>query len=102
VHRRASYRERERRRPAAQKAVYSSSGWHRLAALVVAVATECHWCHTPATRVRLTADHVVPIVTDPSLGLEPSNVVAACRGCQERRKRRPDVGTWQPWERKPL
>jgi 5-methylcytosine-specific restriction endonuclease McrA len=68
----------------------------------VASADACAWCGTPADRVKLTADHILPVRARPDLALEPENVVAACRSCQERRKLRPDPRTWQPWERRPL
>jgi 5-methylcytosine-specific restriction endonuclease McrA len=98
---RADYRDREARRPAIQKATYASRAWQELARAVVAAAVECTWCHTPASRTKLTADHVVPVKDAPGLALEPGNVVAACRSCQEKRKRRPNVATWEAWERRP-
>ena len=98
---RADYRDRETRRPAVQKATYASRAWQELARAVVAGAVECAWCHTPASRTKLTADHVVSVRADPGLALEPSNVVPAGRSCQEKRKHRPNVATWEAWERRP-
>jgi hypothetical protein len=99
---RAAYRSRERYRPPVQRAVYGSTAWKALARSVVALAVECHWCHEPSWRTKLTADHIERVVERPALALDPSNVVAACRSCQEKRKHRPDVSTWEPWERRPL
>lgn len=99
--RKAKYRERERIRPPVTRRLYGSAAWHELARAVVAAADACHWCHTSAAVAKLTADHVVRVIDRPDLALEPDNVVAACRSCQERRKHRPDPRTWQPWERAP-
>ena len=46
-------------------------------------------------------DHLRTVRDRPDLALSPSNVVAACRSCQNRRIRRPDPATWQLRERTP-
>jgi 5-methylcytosine-specific restriction endonuclease McrA len=83
---RAEWRRKNNLRPGHEKAIYGSSAWQQLARSVVAGATQCYWCH--ATDVQLTADHITTVRAAPRLALEPSNVVAACRSCQERRKQR--------------
>lgn len=98
---RAKYKAREQARPMAQRITYHSTAWKRLARAVVDAASECAWCHVPAWRAKLTADHILRVVDRPDLALDPSNVVAACRSCQERRKYRPDVSMWAEWERRP-
>jgi 5-methylcytosine-specific restriction endonuclease McrA len=69
--------------------VYASAAWRRLADAVVAAATGCAYCGR--TDVKLTADHIIGIRRDPSRALDPSNLLAACRSCQEKRKHDP---TW--------
>jgi 5-methylcytosine-specific restriction endonuclease McrA len=99
---RATYRQRARTRDPAIINLYGSAAWRSLADAVVAEAEACHWCGTSGAMTKLTADHIYPVRTHRDLALEPQNVVAACRGCQERRKRRPDPRTWAEWERRPL
>ena len=84
---RAEWRRKNRLRPAYERAVYGSAGWRKLSLAVTRGATGCHWCGARA--VELTGDHVTPVRAAPHLALDPSNVVAACRSCQERRKLRP-------------
>lgn len=100
-HTRAKYRERQRTRDPIPVQVYATAAWRRMADAVVAEADACHWCGTPAYVAKLTADHIHPIRERPDLALEPSNVVAACLSCQNRRRGRPDVSTWADWERRP-
>jgi 5-methylcytosine-specific restriction endonuclease McrA len=102
AHQRARYAERARSRDPLPVAIYASAAWRQLAREVVDSAEACHWCGTLPAMAKLTADHIYPVRTHPDLALEPDNVVAACRGCQERRKRRPDPRTWAEWERRPL
>lgn len=66
-------------------ALYRTNAWRWLSAEVRRGARRCHWCLKPTTR--LVADHIVPIDQDPSLALEPSNVVPSCYGCNTRRGR---------------
>jgi 5-methylcytosine-specific restriction endonuclease McrA len=99
--RRAGYRARERVRDPFTRSLYGSAAWRRLAYATVAAAEACHWCQTPATVTKLTADHIASARTHPELATEPSNIVASCRSCQERRKLRPDPATWTEWERHP-
>jgi 5-methylcytosine-specific restriction endonuclease McrA len=99
--RRGKERERQRTRDPLPVRVYASTEWRRLARAVVDGADRCAWCGTSAALVKLTADHIYPVRERPDLAIEPSNVVAACRGCQERRKQRPDPRTWAEWERRP-
>jgi hypothetical protein len=73
--------------------IYSSAAWRKLAKGVRDNATGCAWCG--ASGVYISADHIASIRDRPDLALEPSNVVAACRSCQERRKYNPDVRTWR-------
>ncbi len=98
---RAKYRERNRTRPQFEVQLYGSAAWRRLADAVVADAEACHWCGTSRAISKLTADHILPVRLHPDLGVEPENVVAACRSCQERRKRQPDPRTWPQWARRP-
>lgn len=84
---RAEWRRQNRQRPPHERAIYSSQAWRKLAEAVVAGATRCAWCG--AFGAKLSADHISPIRVAPELALDPVNVVAACRGCQERRKVRP-------------
>jgi 5-methylcytosine-specific restriction endonuclease McrA len=76
------------RNPVARR-IYASNAWKELARRVVAAAAGCFYCGR--SDVQLTADHVVSIGLDPSRALDPTNVVAADRSCQERRKHDP---TW--------
>lgn len=99
--RQASYRIRNHTRPQFERALYHSAQWRRLADAVVANAEACTWCGTPASVAKLTADHIVTVRNDPSLALDPGNVVAACQSCQRKRRDRPDVRTWLPSERTP-
>lgn len=73
----------------AGRRVYGSAAWRRIATEAIAAADSCAYCRR--ADVKLTADHVVAIRSDPSRALDPSNVVACCRSCQERRKHDP---TW--------
>ena len=100
-HTRAKYRERQATRPLFEVQLYASADWRRLADAVVEAADRCHWCGTSRLVVPLTADHVLTVRNRPDLALEPGNVVAACRSCQNIRIRRPDPATWQPYERSP-
>ena len=84
---RAEWRRKKRLRPAYERSLYGSAAWRRLSLAVTRAAGACHWCG--AIGVQLTADHITPVRADPYLALEPGNVVAACRSCQERRKVRP-------------
>jgi 5-methylcytosine-specific restriction endonuclease McrA len=98
----AKYQQRAASRDPAAVNLYGSAAWRSLADRTVAEAEACHWCGTSAAIAKLTADHILPVRRHPDLALEEENVVAACRGCQERRKRRPDPRTWAEWERRPL
>lgn len=84
---RAEWRRKNRLRPAFERALYGSAAWKKLASAVVAGASRCAWCG--ASGVPLSGDHVTPVRAAPDLALEPDNIVAACRSCQERRKVRP-------------
>jgi 5-methylcytosine-specific restriction endonuclease McrA len=66
------------------RAVYHTAAWRQLARAVVAGATSCHWCGRSG--VRLSGDHVVGARRHPERALDPSNVVAACFSCQNRRR----------------
>jgi 5-methylcytosine-specific restriction endonuclease McrA len=98
---RANYRQRNEARPRFEVELYASAEWRRLARAVLEEAEFCYWCHTPAYVTKLTADHIATVREHPELATEPSNVVASCRSCQEKRKRRPDPRTWAAWERSP-
>lgn len=74
-------------RPPGVTELYSSYAWQKLRDEVISEADSCHWCG--ATGVPLTADHLLRLRDHPELGLEPENVVAACRSCQRRRAARP-------------
>lgn len=100
-HTRAKYRERQRTRDPRPVAIYASSEWRRLADAVVASASRCAWCGTSAGVSKLTAGHIVSIAEDPSRALDPANVAASCRPCQERAKREPDPRRWPEWARTP-
>jgi hypothetical protein len=97
----ARWRQSNQRRPRFEVELYASAAWKRLASSVVLSADRCHWCGTSAYLVKLTADHILTVRDRPDLAVEPSNVVASCRSCQERRKQRPDPRTWAEWERRP-
>lgn len=97
----AVWRHRQHTRPQGPIRLYATTEWRHLAAAVVGSALECHWCHTSREHCQLSADHIESVATRPDLGLVVDNVVAACRSCQIRRQRRPDVSTWQAWEREP-
>ena len=60
--------------------------WRTLRAQILATNAQCHWCGGQAD----TVDHLVPISVDPTLRLEPSNCVPACRSCNSRRA----AGRW--------
>jgi 5-methylcytosine-specific restriction endonuclease McrA len=83
---RADYRRRELGRPPLQKAIYSSTEYKRLRAIVMDGAFAC--AHCGATGVPLTCDHVRSIESAPHLALSLENLVPSCRSCQERRKLR--------------
>ena len=100
-HRRAIVRARQASRPRFEVRIYGSVEWQRLRAAVVDAADRCAWCGTSRLIAPLTADHVASVRDRPDLALSPSNVVAACRSCQNRRIRRPDPATWQLRERTP-
>jgi 5-methylcytosine-specific restriction endonuclease McrA len=87
---RALYRIRNATRDPIARRIYASNAWRRLAEQVVASAAGCFYCGR--ADVKLTADHVVSIRRDPSRALDPTNVVAADRSCQEKRKH--DPGWW--------
>lgn len=82
---RAEWRRRNRMRPVFERTLYGSGAWKKLATAVVVEASCCAWCG--ATGVPLSGDHVTPVRAAPELALDRGNVVAACRSCQERRKR---------------
>ena len=100
-HQRAMYRFRQRTRDPGPVRLYGTRRWKNLAAAVIAEAVACHWCGTPKAITKLTADHVCPVRTHPSLALDPANVVAACRSCQNRRIWQPDTAQWPGWARTP-
>lgn len=84
---RALWRLRAATRDPFIKRLYARNAWRTLAESVVAAASGCAYCGR--TDVKLTADHVVAIRLDPSRALDPTNVVACCRSCQEKRKHDP-------------
>ena len=98
---RAKWRQRQRTRDPGPLRVYSSGAWKALASAVVEAASACHWCGTSASLTKLTADHIHSVAEHPALGVEPSNVVAACLSCQNKRRFRPDVSQWPAHERQP-
>jgi 5-methylcytosine-specific restriction endonuclease McrA len=63
--------------------------WTKVRALVLATSRECHWCGGHAD----TVDHLIPISIDPSLRLDLSNLVPACRSCNSGRKGGRGVGS---------
>jgi len=68
-------------RPAADQ-LYSSARWQRMRRRVLdEEAWTCHYCGRLATLV----DHRIPLRVAPHLGLERSNLVAACRSCNQQR-----------------
>jgi 5-methylcytosine-specific restriction endonuclease McrA len=83
----AKYREKVAARPPGVTNLYGSYAWQRLRDAVISEADRCHWCG--ARGVPLTADHVRRLRDHPQLGLDPANVVAACRSCQRRRAASP-------------
>jgi 5-methylcytosine-specific restriction endonuclease McrA len=83
----AKYRLRNQQRDPFAKRLYSSSAWKQIRDRVVRSADRCFYCGR--SDVKLTADHVVAIRIDPSRALDPTNIVAADRSCQERRKHDP-------------
>ena len=84
---RAAWRHWNANRDPFARKVYASAAWRRLADAVVAAASGCAYCGR--ADVKLTADHIIGIRRDPSRALDPSNLLAACRSCQERRKHNP-------------
>jgi 5-methylcytosine-specific restriction endonuclease McrA len=62
---------------------YNSWNW-RLSRQTLAANPCCVDCGEPATQ----ADHLVSVRQDPSLALEPSNVVSRCRRCHSARTSR--------------
>jgi hypothetical protein len=76
------------------RSFYHSAAWRRLADAVVFAADRCAWCGVPKTVAKLTGGHIVGIAQDRSLALEPGNVAASCRSCQERAKYEPDPRKW--------
>jgi 5-methylcytosine-specific restriction endonuclease McrA len=88
-HQRAREAAHNLARPPGEMQLYNSPEWRRIRAEVLAEAEGCAWCGSPGP---LTADHVIPLRRAPELGLEPSNVVAACRSCQLRRQYQPGGG----------
>jgi 5-methylcytosine-specific restriction endonuclease McrA len=83
------YQHRNQHRDQFARRLYGLSAWKSLARSVVEAADRCAYCGR--TDVQLTADHVVALRLDPSLALDPDNLRAACRSCQEYRKHDP---TW--------
>jgi len=69
-------------RPSAAARGYDR-GWRRVARRVLEGDPPCHWCGAPHAD---TVDHVIPIRVDPSLRLDPTNLVPACRACNSGRK----------------
>src|SRR4051812_37979052 len=82
--RRATYRVRDQHRPPGERAFYASAPWKRLASAVVDAAEACATCATSKALTQLTAGHLLSIRRHPALALDPSNVVAQCRPCQNR------------------
>jgi 5-methylcytosine-specific restriction endonuclease McrA len=84
---RALYRLRNAARPPGERQFYSSAAWRKLAAAVVAAADgRCQSCG--AEGVTLTAGHRVSIRLSPGRALDPSNLRAECRSCQNRAQNR--------------
>jgi 5-methylcytosine-specific restriction endonuclease McrA len=80
------HRLRNQRRDPFARQLYGSAAWKRLREAVRAEQPACFYCGRPAT----TVDHVVGVRANPSLALDPSNTVSACRSCQEKRKHNPE------------
>jgi 5-methylcytosine-specific restriction endonuclease McrA len=77
-------RGRKAARPSWEVALYTSRPYRALRLEVLNEAGwRCHWCNAPAD----TVDHVRKVRERPDLGLSRDNLVAACRSCQEIRKR---------------
>jgi 5-methylcytosine-specific restriction endonuclease McrA len=86
---RGAWRHWNARRNPVARSVYRSNVWKELARRVVVSAAGCFYCGR--SDVQLTADHVVSIRVDPSRATDETNLVPACRSCQEKRKHDP---TW--------
>ena len=70
-----------RDKPSPTKRGYDRA-WNKLRAQILRdMGTQCHYCGDHAD----TVDHVVPISVDPTLRLEPTNLVPACRSCNSAR-----------------
>jgi hypothetical protein len=80
--RRATYRARQRTRDPQELAFYCSTAWRNLAARVVAEADRCATCGRLAEYAPLTGGHRLSVRARPDLALEPENVIAQCRSCQ--------------------
>ena len=70
-------------RPSAHARGYDGA-WRALRAQILADQPQCHYCPAPAT----TVDHLIPLSVDPSLRLDPRNLVPACRRCNSSKKDR--------------
>lgn len=46
----------------------------------------CHYCQKKLVGADATVDHLIPVSVDPSLRLNRSNLVSACRSCNSSKK----------------
>jgi 5-methylcytosine-specific restriction endonuclease McrA len=75
-----------RTRPASSTKQGYGSDWQRVRIqILIRDHWTCAYCGKPLLGPDATVDHVIPIDIAPSLRLDPSNLVAACRRCNSRR-----------------
>ena len=67
-------------KPSAHRRGYDAA-WQKLRRIVLSEGDQCHYCGQHAD----TVDHVIPISVDPTLRLERSNLVPACKACNTAR-----------------
>ena len=76
----------KRTRPASSTKQGYGTDWQRLRIEILQRDQwTCAYCHKPLLGPDATVDHLIPISIAPSLRLDPSNLVAACRRCNGRR-----------------
>jgi 5-methylcytosine-specific restriction enzyme A len=63
---------------------YDTHAWRTLSKQTLRANPVCVDCGGPASE----ADHVIPVRQDPTLALEPSNIVSRCRRCHSSRTSR--------------
>jgi 5-methylcytosine-specific restriction protein A len=97
AHRKAVWREYEQRRPARDKAFYSSPAWRKVRAYVLSIEPLCRECaRADRVTVATEVDHTVP-VKDGGAPLDPANLAPLCVSSRKTMAESREAGKLARW-----